>query len=168
MLQCLSAADFQHILPLYRACGAWLSANGFENWGDFYPTEAIIRADLEAQNLFGWVVADELVGVVVVDEVTNPFYPQISWKYSQAKPAFVHRLAVHPAYQGKGYGQSLMLAAESIAQARKLEVLRLDVYEPNHALQRFYTLLGYENTGQSVYLGEPWVYGFVCFEKFIG
>ena len=58
----------------------------------------------------------------------------------------VRRLQVLPSYQGKGYGEQLLLAAEDHARGLGLEALHLTV-RGKTGTERFYEKLGYEVVG---------------------
>jgi GNAT superfamily N-acetyltransferase len=58
----------------------------------------------------------------------------------------VRRLQVHPSYQGKGYGEQLLLAAEDHARGLGLEALHLTV-RGKTGTERFYEKLGYAVVG---------------------
>lgn len=151
---------------IYRACGARLAEQGFHNWGDFYPPRATIINDIQTQNL--WVLSandGELLGMVVVDKIEPAVYQSIRWHWQTPHASYIHRLAVSPYQQGKGFAVRLMLEAERIARQRGSDAMRLDAYSINSQLLRFYEKLGYRSTGQSVELGEPWLHPFICFEK---
>jgi ribosomal protein S18 acetylase RimI-like enzyme len=56
---------------------------------------------------------------------------------------YVDMLAVHPGYQGKGYGSALMRWAERAASLKGCGEVRLWVDEANTGAQKFYSKLGF-------------------------
>jgi ribosomal protein S18 acetylase RimI-like enzyme len=60
----------------------------------------------------------------------------------------VHRLAVDPAFRGKGVAASLMRQVEVVASAREIRVLRVDTNTQNEATQKLFPKLGYYLAGE--------------------
>lgn len=56
---------------------------------------------------------------------------------------WVYYLAVHPAFQGRGYGRMLMARAEALLIERGCPKINLLVRETNDAVLAFYDRLGY-------------------------
>lgn len=154
------------ITRLYRACGAKMLQNGFDNWGDFYPSTAIIRTDIQHQNLFALATANnQILGVIVLDEVQPPMFSEVSWQFPSSAILVIHRLAVLPDYQGHGYAKKLMEFAETYASQQHYQAIRLDAYSVNKKLLQFYKNLGYQITKEAISLGAKWKHPFHCFEK---
>jgi ribosomal protein S18 acetylase RimI-like enzyme len=76
----------------------------------------------------------------------------------------VHRLAVDPAFRGKGIEAALMLQAENIARERGVKVLRVDSNGQNQATQRLFPKLGYSFASE-IQLGFRPGLSFLCYEK---
>ncbi len=161
-----SSEQFLPILNLYRACGKEMLAQGFANWGDFYPTETQIRFDLEHQHLYGLYDENQaLAAVAVLDELYPNAYQNIEWIYPSQRPFYLHRLAVNPQLWGKSLGKIIMGRIEQQAIALKGDALRLDALQINKRLIHFYENLGYAQQGQLVWHGDAWPHPFLCFEK---
>jgi ribosomal protein S18 acetylase RimI-like enzyme len=159
-------AQIEEITHLYRACGAKMLQHGFDNWGDFYPTVATIRTDIQHQNLFALVTSkNQILGVVVLDEIQPPMFAEVNWQFPSSSILVVHRLAVSPDYQGNGYAKKLMKFAEMYASQQHYQAIRLDAYSINKKLLQFYKNLGYQITKEAISLGAKWKHPFHCFEK---
>lgn len=76
----------------------------------------------------------------------------------------VHRLAVRPTAQGKGYGSRMMDFVERYASEQKARTIRLDTYIPNARNMGFYAKRGYIEAEGHVFFA-PQKGGFACFEK---
>jgi diamine N-acetyltransferase len=59
----------------------------------------------------------------------------------------IRRLYVHPQFQNQGYGAALMEAALGQPRLNEAPNIYLDVWEHNHAAQRFYRRYGFEVIG---------------------
>ena len=76
---------------------------------------------------------------------------------------YIHRLAVHPEYQGKGFAQKMMDYAEDYARKENYISVRLDTFSQNHRNQRFYEARGYQKLGD-IYFPKQSVHPFHCYE----
>ena len=156
--------DLASLISLYRACGAHLLSQGYPNWGDFYPSEALVEADLEAGAIYWVRLSGAPLGAFSLDDKAPPLYAPVAWQH-QGQAAYLHRLAVQPRHQHKGLGAWLLAQAETLALAQGAWLMRLDIYADNQGLQGFYEKAGYRSTGHYIELGEPWTRPFLCMEK---
>ena len=96
----------------------------------------------------------------------DPEYAQADW--DAAEPALVtHRLAVAPAFRGRGVAAALLRQAEEVARAQGLRVLRVDTNSENAATQRLFPKLGYRFAGEITLAFRPGL-RFWCYEKEAG
>ncbi len=153
------------LVALYRRCGADMWENGYDNWGDFYPSIETIETDIALQSLFVLKQGSKIIGVVALDENQPPMYHDVSWEYKSEKVLVVHRLAIDVFFQGQGFAKMLMHFAEKFALSNGYDVIRLDAYSINPPLLQFYTKLGYQITKETISLGDRWKHPFHCFEK---
>ncbi len=150
------------IEALFQACIAAMDAKGIRQWNKDYPGRENIIKDIERQELYCIGEGEEVQGVITLNDIQDPQYKDINWKY-EGKILVVHRLAAHPAYQGKGIGVRLMQFAEDYGAENGYDAIRLDGYEGNPRSMAFYRKLGYMETGfvQFDYQSMRCV----CFEK---
>lgn len=154
------------IKELYRNCRLGLQKAGLaDQWHDFYPPISVIQQDIIAQTLFVLQNNKDIMGVIVLNEVQFKGYEEVSWQYTAERILVIHRIAVDPAYQAKGYARQLLIFAENYAQKHNYQAIRLDAYSKNPRLLKFYSQMGYQRTKEVIFLGQPWEYPFVCFEK---
>ena len=90
-------------------------------------------------------------------------YKEVAWLSPNSKNLYVHRLAVHPEHQGKGYAQQLMDFAENYARVNGFTSIRLDTFSRNKRNQRFYEARGYKKL-EDIYFPEQSTYPFHCYE----
>jgi ribosomal protein S18 acetylase RimI-like enzyme len=84
--------------------------------------------------------------------------------FEDAGVSVVHRLMVHPAFQGRGIARELMEFAERVALNRGCGVIRLDAFAMNPQALRLYRALGYREAGEVKFRKGA----FLCFEKRLG
>jgi len=138
--------------------------NSIDQWDDVYPNREIFLNHITDNSLYLVVSADqEIMACIVLNEHKDPEYEEIKWKYNEGKSAVIHRLMVHPNYEGKGIAKELVEYAERLAKENQSCSIRLDVFTQNHRAVKFYKNLGYEMVGKVVFRkGE-----FFCCEKLL-
>jgi len=76
---------------------------------------------------------------------------------------YIHRLAIDPIMQSKGYAQQLMSFAENYGRKNNYESIRLDTFSKNTRNQRFYEQRGYIRL-ENVYFLNQSQDPFYCYE----
>ena len=159
-------ADLPAILTLIRQVVPLMRAAGNRQWSADYPNEAVFRQDLDQQQLWVAEVAGQLAGVAALTRDQDPEYAQADW--DATAPALVtHRLAVAPAFRGRGVAAALLGQAEEVARTHGLRVLRVDTNSANAATQRLFPKLGYRFAGEITLAFRPGL-RFWCYEKGVG
>lgn len=98
--------------------------------------------------MFVALLDGELAGTFALNAQGGERYGEITWREPSSPALYLHRLAVAPALQGRGWGRALLEAAQEEARSRGAAWLRLDVYEDNARLVHFYAAAGYEARGR--------------------
>ncbi len=153
------------VLSLCKECSQNMVNNLIDQWDEVYPNKEDFLDDIKDDSLY-IVLADnseEIIGCIVLNEYQNPEYKEITWKYSAEKIAVIHRLMVHPKYEGRGIAQRLVRFVEELAKKREYESIRLDVFVKNPRAVSFYNKLGYEVAGEVTFRKGQ----FLCCEKLI-
>ena len=97
-----TARETDELLAFYQHVADNMEEKGLQHWHwGRYPTEEMIRADIEKGDLY-YMREGELMAAAVVFMVgQEPEYDSLSWTWG-VKPGIFHRLAVHPSLQGAG------------------------------------------------------------------
>lgn len=140
-----------------------MDANGIYQWVDHYPNREAIAHDMVMGCIYGLIDKDACHGVVTISNVQDEKYNTIPWLYNEGLILVIHRLAVEPKVQGKGYARLLMDFAENIAVEKNAASIRLDAYSDNKRALRFYEQRGYVKRGEIFFplRNAP----FYCYEK---
>jgi GNAT superfamily N-acetyltransferase len=155
------ADDVPRLVDLLGACVAGMRAQGIDQWDEVYPTEATLRADIDAGTLYTAAAPGHpIAGAFVVDQRPEPEYAGVAWRVG-APASFVHRLMIHPDCQRRGLARHLMGFAEIVARRARCGALRLDAFTGNAPSLRLYQSLGYDDVGQVRFRKGL----FRCFEK---
>lgn len=147
-----------------RLCAQDLISKGIHQWDQNYPDLTTIQNDISKAQLYTYKIGDKITGIVVLNEVQDPEYADLQWvTSSDSRNLVVHRLAVHPHYQGKGIARKLMDFAEIFAKEQGYDSIRLDTFSQNSRNQKFYDNRGYQLTGE-VYLSYRDDYPYIGYE----
>jgi len=159
-------SDFIEILYLLKVCILDMNRNGLTHWNSVYPGPEIILDDLAKSSIY--LVKDKGVckGMVTLDNQEPDEYKGIQWPSKAQKPLFVHRLAVHPNWQGQGIARKLMTFAEEFALKNGYDALRIDVFSDNLHAQNLCRKNNFNEAGKflSFFQQQP----FICYNKKIG
>ena len=116
-------SDLQDLYSLYRRTADNMKLNGLNqwNWG-LYPTEEMIRADVERGELY---VA----------------------RTGGMRPGCIHRLVIDPPLQGAGIGGDMMDDAIQILRRAGCDCVRCDTNRENKRAMRLYEKMGFRICG---------------------
>ena len=164
-IQVIEFDDLKAVVQLYAVITADLRRKGIKQWDRLYPNRFIVKADIRNGHLFGLSADKKVIGAVVVDTYESKKYRKLKWEDEEGRPVLIHRLAVHPDYQGKGYGKQLLQFAEDYAVKNGFSSIRLDVFSLNSGAVKMYERAGYQERGKIRFPFRAAPY--LCFEKII-
>ncbi|MEH7097137.1 GNAT family N-acetyltransferase [Neobacillus vireti] len=165
-IQKIRCKELKTVLQFYREISSDLRQKGIQQWDRYYPNRFIVKSDLKEGNLYGILSDNHLVGAVVVDTNQSKKYRKLYWEDEEGNPLVIHRLAVHPLYQGKGYGKRLLHFAEEFARLHEYTSIRLDVFSVNDGAVKMYERAGYQDRGTIHFPFRSAPY--ICYEKIMG
>ena len=158
--------DLEKLFTITQSCGKKLIENSIFQWNDFYPSKEVLENDIHLKQIWKLVIESKIIGMIVLTEMVDIEYENIKWLTENDNNLYVHRLAVEPKFQGKGYAQKLMDFAENFAIQNKYSSIRLDTFSQNQRNQRFYKQRNYVQL-ESIYLPNQSEFPFYCFEKIL-
>jgi GNAT superfamily N-acetyltransferase len=159
-------SDFIEILYLLRVCIMDMNEKGQKHWNSAYPGPDLIQADLERSSIY--VMKDKGVckGMVTLDSEEPEEYKGIQWTHKARNPLYIHRLAVHPVWQGQGIARKLILFSEEFAMRNGYDALRVDVFSDSMHARNLCNKNSFKEAGNylSFFQQQP----FICYDKKIG
>jgi len=164
MISKASILDLKQIQLLTKSCAKHMIANGIFQWNENYPSKEVLQKDIELQQIWKLVLNKTIVGIIVLTEIEDKEYLNVKWLTKNVNNIYVHRLAVLPAYQAKGYAQKLMDFAENYASNNKYNSIRLDTFSQNKRNQLFYEKRNYTKL-ENIYIPNQSKHPFYCYEK---
>jgi len=110
-----SKSDINTIMDLIHQAVLEMHRRKLFQWDDAYPNIDIIAEDITAGSLYKATINNKIAGIIVLNEKQSPEYNNLTWESNQGKYLVVHRLCIHPDFQGKGLAKKLMSFAEDHA-----------------------------------------------------
>jgi ribosomal protein S18 acetylase RimI-like enzyme len=163
MIRPAKIVEIAHILRLTRACTEHMTSQGIYQWNELYPSHQAFLEDVKREELYVLVAETEIIGCITISTKMDSEYAPVNWLTPNKNNLYIHRLAVHPDQQGKGYARALMDMAESNARSGNFNSIRLDTFSKNKRNQRFYEARGYTKL-ESIYFQKQSEYPFFCYE----
>lgn len=163
MIRKATLNDIEHILNVTKACARDMIARGIFQWNVHYPNRTVFEADIKRGELYVLDHKNALIGCVVVSVVMDEEYIPVEWLTPNENNIYIHRLAIHPKQQGKGYAKQLMDFAEKFSTQNNYISIRLDTFSKNQRNQQFYELRGYKKL-DPVFFPKQSEHPFYCYE----
>ncbi len=156
-------SDFIEILYLLKVCILDMNQKGLKHWNSVYPGPELISSDLEKSTIY--VIKDKGIckGMVTLDSIEPEDYKEIHWPTPAKRPLFLHRLAVHPNWQGQGIARMLLNYAEEFAAKNGYDALRIDVNSTSENARSLCKKLAFNEAGSffTAFQQKP----FICYDK---
>ena len=166
MIRKATLNDIDDIIEMTKACAKHMISKGIFQWNEHYPNPTAFENDIYRNELYVLEIENIIRGCVVISTLMDEEYVPIKWLTSNKNNVYIHRLAIHPDFQGKGYAQQLMDFAEGYTIENNYTSIRLDTFSQNKRNQKFYELRGYKRLGD-IYFPKQSEYPFHCYELVI-
>lgn len=135
--------DFREIMEIYGRARKFMCENGNpRQWKEGYPSEALVKQDLDREELYVCREGRELLGVFMFSENPDPCYEIIeqgSWK-NENPYGVMHRMAS----SGKRKGVASFCLDWCFSQCGNV---RGDTHTDNFVMQRVFEKNGFEKCG---------------------
>lgn len=159
-------SDIDKILEITKSCAFYLIENQIYQWNEHYPNKETFIADVKRNELYVLEIKSILIGCIAISTLMDGFYKPLKWLAPNKNNIYIHRLAIHPECQGKGYAQKLMDFAEAYAKENRFTSIRLDTFSQNSRNLKFYEKRGYQRL-EGIYFPKQSKYPFYCYELII-
>ena len=163
MIRLAKHDDIKRIIKITKACAKHMINNSIYQWNEHYPTISAFKKDIDRQELFVLENSKSIVGCIVISTLIDNEYLPVKWLTQNKNNIYIHRLAVHPGFQGQGLAQKLMNFAEDYAKTNNFLSIRLDTFSKNKRNQLFYELRGYKKL-EEIYFPKQSEFPFYCYE----
>ncbi|RFZ85678.1 GNAT family N-acetyltransferase [Mucilaginibacter terrenus] len=163
LIRFATRADIPAIMSIVKAVVPLMQAIGNYQWDDTYPNPEVFERDIRLNQLWVAIIYNSVAGVSAITTDQDEEYRQVGWDINE-DAIVTHRLAVDPAYSGKGIAAALLMKAEDEALRRGIKLLRVDTNSNNQATQKLFPKLGYEFAGEIGLNFRPGL-RFYCYQK---
>jgi ribosomal protein S18 acetylase RimI-like enzyme len=158
-----TSSDLPLLVNLTGECAKKLIAEGIFQWNAFYPSEKVLKEDIELEQIWKMLSNDQIVGIIVLSEIKDKVYDRVQWLRKDSKNLYIHRLAVHPDFQRQGLARKMMDFAEDYGKENNFESIRLDTFSKNKRNQKFYESRNYVKL-ERIYFPKQSSHPFYCYE----
>ncbi|MDA0316881.1 MAG: GNAT family N-acetyltransferase [Bacteroidetes bacterium] len=162
MIRKATVLDLNSIMQITKACAKHMINQQIYQWNEHYPNRNAFENDVQRGELYVYMQNNICIGCIVITTIKDVEYVPIEW-LTKDKNIYIHRLAVHPKYQGKGIAQHMMTFAENYAKINGYSSVRLDTFSQNKRNQKFYETRGYKRLG-NIYFPKQSKHPFYCYE----
>ena len=162
MIRKATVLDLNSIMQITKACAKHMINQQIYQWNEYYPNRNAFENDVQRGELYVYMQNNICMGCIVITTIKDVEYIPIEW-LTKNKNIYIHRLAVHPKYQGKGIAQHMMTFAENYAKINGYSSVRLDTFSQNKRNQKFYETRGYKRLG-NIYFPKQSKHPFYCYE----
>lgn len=164
MIKKATHSQLDEILNLSKACAKHMISKGIYQWNEHYPSRSAFEEDLKRDELYTYTQLDAIAGTIVISDLKDDIYEPVTWLTpADARCIYIHRLAVHPDFQGQGIAQQMMNYAEEFARKNGFVSVRLDTFSQNSRNNQFYQKRGYQKL-EEIYFPKQSEHPFYCYE----
>ena len=156
--------DIHLITELFKLATDRMISSGIHQWNYTYPLVSHVEEDIRNGSAYVYISGGRIAGTISLDTKQDIQYKKIHWHNYSDHVLVIHRLSVHPEFQGLGIGKKLCLFAEKLALDLSLNTIRLDAYSLNPAAHQLYLSLGYRRANGYCYFHKN-VMPFYCYDK---
>ncbi|MCF6168546.1 GNAT family N-acetyltransferase [Lutibacter sp.] len=158
-------SDLEQLYSITKSCAKQMIENSIFQWDENYPSKEILQEDIDLQQIWKLEKQGVIIGIIVLTAIEDQEYQDVEW-LTNNNNLYIHRLAIKPEYQRKGYAQKLMDFAENYALQNNYNSIRLDTFSKNKRNQKFYKKRNYKKL-EKIYFPNQSEFPFYCFEKII-
>lgn len=123
--------------------------NSYTLWDNDYPSEELIKWDIERKGLWGVFDNNALIAICFAGERCEDGEEDFSWKYKFSKRGTFARIGVSPKYQNKGIGTLLVDVVLKKLRSQGFDGVRILVGTQNVNAIKLYTKFKFINCGKT-------------------
>jgi GNAT superfamily N-acetyltransferase len=149
-------SDLPRMMEIVRQAQVSIGKLGIDQWQNGYPTEELMRNDIE--NGYSFVLtadAGEVIAIASLIYNYEPTYDKIyggEW-LSNGDFIVVHRMAVAEEYRKKGIASQLLKEVVKQAIIKNIPSFKIDTHEGNIPMRRTFESNGFKYCGR-IYLRD--------------
>ena len=135
-------------IDILRSARDFQREQGFVQWTDGFPSEELIKGDIENKNGYVLRVDGEAAGYMYIGFDGDAEYPRIvgAW-HTGEKYAVIHRIGIAGGFRGVGLSRAAFDLAGELCRERGFYDLRIDTHEDNKRMQHVLEKNGFSYCG---------------------
>jgi ribosomal protein S18 acetylase RimI-like enzyme len=145
------SSDLAEVMALFHAATLAMDARQVFQWDGVYPCAEIVQEDIDRVQMQVGLVEGKIAVVFALEPCQEGDYETANWRYPATEFVVLHRLCVHPDFQGQGIAKLAMDYLEQEVRNRGIHAIRLDAFPQNPVAIRLYESRGYEKAGEITY-----------------
>ncbi len=131
--------DLDGVLAVLEEAAGWLVTRGIEGpWRPGFFSRQTFADQIARGEVYVSRLGGETVGTITLQCKDELFWPGVS-----SDSGYVHKLAVRPAYIGRGFGLQMLEWASRTARLAGKKHLRLDCLAANRKIRDYYEKAGF-------------------------
>ena len=141
------ASDLPELIHLFHAATQSMDEQGIFQWDELYPDAGILEEDIRHGNMTVGMIGSRIAVAFMLDYCEDSDYESADWRCRETQIVVLHRLCVHPDFQGQGVARKAMDQLEGMVRASGIRTIRLDAFSQNPAALHLYESRGYQKAG---------------------
>ncbi len=151
IFSCARQNDLPELVSLFQAATRQMDTQGIFQWDELYPDEGILSEDVARGNMTICTIEERIAVAFMLDFCEDSDYESADWRYCERDIVVLHRLCVHPDFQGRGVARQAMDYLENEVRTRGIRTIRLDAFSQNPTALHLYESRGYQKAGEISY-----------------
>lgn len=145
-------ADLPCLADIFAEARKTIAALGINQWQNGYPTEDVIRRDVERGESYAAISDGKLIGTFAMILTGEKTYDEIydgEWKSGNENRDYltIHRVAISVSSRGTGASSEIIKYAEEFARKNGKVSIRIDTHEGNAVMRRMLEKNGFSLCG---------------------
>jgi RimJ/RimL family protein N-acetyltransferase len=137
------------MMEIFTQGQAYMRSHGIAQWQNGYPSEELIRHDMEQGYSYVLLRDGMVVSTVAVSFDGEPTY-QLTYEGNwiiQEDYAVVHRIAIDDRIKGAGMAGYMLREIEELCRNKRVNSIRIDTHADNLSMQRLMDKSGFTYCG---------------------
>src|SRR5712692_1038216 len=136
--------NLDSVLAVLEEAAEWLVAKGIEGpWRPGFFSRQAFADQIARGEVYVSRLGEETVGTI-----TLQWKDELFWPGASSDAGYVHKLAVRPAYRGRGFGLQMLDWAGQMAKLAGKKFLRLNCLAGNAKLRNYYEKAGFVHVNE--------------------
>jgi ribosomal protein S18 acetylase RimI-like enzyme len=146
-IQSANIKDLDSLMGITQRCIENLDKQGIYQWDEIYPSRNDFHQDILEENLYVITEAEQILGCICINQFEPPGYEKANWLGSRF--LVIHKIIVDPQNENQGIGKYAMHFAENVSHSQEKDSIRLDCFQDNIRVNKFYQKLEYVIRGET-------------------